>query len=76
MANWIRIENCLPDKNIAVLCYRGCYIGEMIDVYTYIGNNLWEDSYGYWSRTEDEGITHWMPLPEAPNGIKKNITRG
>lgn len=66
---WISVENYLPDKNSDVLCYRGGHIGGMIDVYTYIGDNLWEDSYGYWSRTENEGITHWMPLPEEPKDI-------
>lgn len=69
MTNWIRIEDCLPNKNDDVLCYRGSHIGGMMDVYTYMGDNSWEDSYGYWSRTEDEGITHWMSLPESPKGI-------
>ena len=69
MTNWIRVEDCLPDKNRNVLCYRGGHIGGMMDVYTYVGDDSWEDSYGYWSRTEDEGITHWMPLPESPKSI-------
>lgn len=66
MANWIRIGDYLPNKNDSVLCYRGNHIGGMMDVYTYMGDNSWEDSYGYWNYTEDEGITHWMSLPESP----------
>lgn len=69
MTDWTKIKDCLPDKDSYVLCYRGSYIGGMIDVYIYMGDNLWEDSYGYRSRTEDEGITHWMPLPEPPKNI-------
>lgn len=39
--------------------------------------DAYEPSYSYWSCdfdhqgvTEDEGPTHWMYLPEAPNGSK------
>lgn len=66
---WISVEIRLPKQNDSVLCCREKHIGNMMDVYTYIGNNSWEDSYGYWTRTEDEGITHWMPLPEVPKSI-------
>ena len=66
MSNWISVKDGLPEKNMDVLIYRGVHIGNLINVYTYLGNNEWEDEYGYWSRTDDEGITHWMPLPEPP----------
>lgn len=66
MNKWINVKDQLPEKNQGVLIYRGQFIGDLISVYTYIGNNEWEDEYGYWSRTDDEGITHWMSLPEPP----------
>ena len=66
MNKWINVNDKLPNKNEDVLVYHGEFIGNLIDVYTYIGNNEWEDDYGYWARTNDEGITHWMPLPEPP----------
>ena len=66
MKDWIKIEDRYPDIEEDVLCYRGYHIGGMKDVYTYKGNDVWEDSYGYWQTTEDEGITHWMELPEDP----------
>lgn len=66
MNKWINVKDKLPEKNEDVLIYRGAYIGNLISVYTYIGHNEWEDDYGYWIRTDDEGITHWMPLPAPP----------
>lgn len=63
---WISVKDRLPKKNKNVLIYRGNHIGDMMYVYTYKGNSEWEDEYGYWSRTDEEGITHWMHLPEPP----------
>jgi hypothetical protein len=64
--DWINVNDHLPKINHDVLCYRGNHIGGMKDVYTYKGMNIWEDSYGYFQTTEDEGITHWMELPLDP----------
>lgn len=63
---WISVEDRLPETNEDVLVYRGKCIGYLVNVYTYLGNNKWEDEYGYWSRTDSDGITHWMPLPALP----------
>lgn len=59
---WISVKDRLPEENINVLIYRR----NMMNVYTYLGHGEWEDDYGYWTRTEDDGITHWMPLPDEP----------
>lgn len=64
--NWISVKDRLPETNQEVLVYRGSHIGDLMNVYTYVGNDKWEDEYGYWSVTDDEGITHWMPLPAPP----------
>ncbi len=66
MHKWISVKDELPNKDQDVLIYKGNHIGDMMYVYTYLGHNEWEDEYGYWSRTDDEGITHWMPLPTLP----------
>ena len=66
MNDWISVKDELPEINKDVLIYRGQFIGRLINVYTYLGNNEWEDEYGYWGKTEDEGITHWMSLPSPP----------
>ena len=64
---WISVEDRLPAKNQEVLVYRR-YHSDLMNVYTYLDNDEWEDNYGYWSRTNDEGITHWMLLPRPPKG--------
>lgn len=66
MSKWIPVEERLPEIEEDVLCSRGNHIGRLMDVYTYMGDDKWEDTYGYSVRTEYEGITHWMPLPEPP----------
>ena len=59
-SEWISVDERLPEKNQIVLC---C-LGLVMNVYTYMGDGVWEDSYGYFQK--DEPISHWMPLPEAP----------
>lgn len=68
MAEWISVKDRLPEKGQEVLAYRGGFIGDLMDVYTYLGDDRWEDDYGYWETAETEGITHWTPLPEPPKG--------
>ena len=63
---WISVDERLPDVLQEVLVYRGNHIGNLINAYTYVGGDMWKDEYGFGCRREDEGITHWMPLPEAP----------
>lgn len=63
---WVSVKDRLPKCKEEVLVYRGGHIGDLINVYTYIGNDDWEDERGWFSRTADEGITHWMPLPTPP----------
>ena len=62
---WISVEERLPKEMQEVLVYRGHHSG-LTNTYTYLGNHGWEDDHGYWGRTDDEGITHWMPLPAPP----------
>lgn len=57
---WISVDESLPEREQIVLC---C-LGLVMNVYTYKGDNTWEDSYGYWQK--DEPITHWMLLPNPP----------
>lgn len=66
---WISLKEQWPPKDSCVLAYRGACIGDMMDVYYYNGEDVWEDTYGHWNNAEDEGITHWMHLPEPPKEI-------
>ena len=65
---WISVKDRLPDIRQEVIAYRGEFRGDIMDMYTYLNNDLWEDAYGYRVSTEHEGITHWMYLPEPPKG--------
>ena len=69
---WISVKDRLPEEHMDVLIYHGRFIGDMMSVYTYIGNNEWRDEHGYRSSTRDEGITHWMHLPTPPTE-KENL---
>lgn len=68
---WIGINDKLPKQFQEILTYHGRFIGNLTNVYTYMGDNKWKDHYGYWNSAEGEGITHWMPLPKLPN-LKEN----
>ncbi len=64
--NWIKIEDRLPKKGESVgYTYDGKSIRR--DVY-YLGfNGTWEsENSAGWYITEIN-ITHWLPMPEAPN---------
>ena len=69
-SDWISIANKPPDIGQDVLVYYGSFIGDLMYVYTYLGDGIWEDEYGYWQK--DEPITHWMPLPKPPKEEENN----
>ena len=72
---WISVKDWLPTANEEVLVYRGGHIGELMNVYRYLDDDEWIDERGYLTKTNDEGITHWMPLPETPNSKNTKIYR-
>lgn len=78
MTEWIGIKDALPPFGEKVLLYGikehedsadihlGSYCNTLIhDEYrNYVGEEaqFWASEYGY-----DIDVTHWMPLPRAPN---------
>ena len=80
---WISVKDRLPDKDGRYLCYcsYGENIGVFsvidfakhlcyVDKYGFVGKYhsgwyAYDSEYGYYQR---DSITHWMPLPEPPNG--------
>ncbi len=63
---WISVEERLPEQNIQCLIWTDkgwCGFGSCG---IYDGEAEW-DTESYWVE-EDGLVTHWMPLPEPPDG--------
>lgn len=61
LGGWISVEDRLPEPDTDVLARRST--GMDVECYH-------KEDGGYWSWDEYSGkwrVTHWMPLPEAPN---------
>ena len=62
---WISVEERLPEpeKEVIILAKN-----KYIDI-----DHLTDDGEGgyYWWRSDDDKITHWMPIPELPKEEKK-----
>lgn len=80
MAEWISVKERLPKKNGQYLCYfdatRYAYVSVCsfaknlykVDKYDFAGEKR-AGFYSYdseWGFNERLGVTHWMPLPDAP----------
>lgn len=61
--HWISIEDSLPKEHQWFLGYSPMKYAMLVDVYNFDSNGL----------IEAHGITHWMPLPQAPT-VAKNAT--
>ena len=59
-SEWISVDERLPEEDTIVLVWCG-----EVSVYNYLHNDLWYTGYCYIT-TSEGGVTHWMPLPEAP----------
>lgn len=61
-SEWISVGERLPKEDTIVLVW----LGE-VAVFNYLSNDLWYTGYCDVT-TSEAGITHWLPLPEAPKG--------
>lgn len=61
-SGWIRVVDQLPLENTMFL---GVAKGEVCVVYLYDYKD-YKDGVGKW--LNNEGVTHWMPLPAPPGG--------
>ncbi|EKN6155467.1 DUF551 domain-containing protein [Yersinia enterocolitica] len=61
---WIKCSDQMPenDERKPVAVYTGNYLGQGMFVASYDDNEFSD----YWEGTEIKGVTHWMPLPAAP----------
>ncbi len=62
---WIPVSERMPDENAeqqVLACFKG---GDISTLYYFEGR--WDDAYGIVPIRQD--VTHWMPLPAAPQGV-------
>ncbi|HHR1393149.1 TPA: DUF551 domain-containing protein [Klebsiella pneumoniae] len=55
---WIPVSERMPENDVPVLTFDGMY------------KRVHHAMYGHWQCWEPEKITHWMPLPAAPQEAK------
>ena len=63
---WIPVSERMPDENAeqqVLACFNG---GDISTLYYFEGR--WDDAYGIVPIRQD--VTHWMPLPAAPQEVK------
>lgn len=59
MSKWISIKNRLPENGTYVITYIPCSV-------KYIRSNWYITDEERWHEGDD-GITHWMELPDVPD---------
>ncbi|HAI3029121.1 TPA: DUF551 domain-containing protein [Escherichia coli] len=55
---WIPVSDRMPENDVSVLTFDGMY------------KRVHHAMYGHWQCWEPEKITHWMPLPAAPQEVR------
>ncbi|MDL4076065.1 DUF551 domain-containing protein [Klebsiella quasipneumoniae] len=63
---WIPVSERMPDENAeqqVLACFKG---GDISTLYYFEGR--WDDAYGIVPIRQD--VTHWMPLPAAPQEVR------
>ncbi|WP_301691880.1 DUF551 domain-containing protein [Klebsiella pneumoniae] len=55
---WIPVSERMPDDDVSVLTFDGMY------------RRVHHAMYGHWQCWNSEKITHWMPLPAAPQEVQ------
>ncbi|WP_256870049.1 DUF551 domain-containing protein [Raoultella terrigena] len=55
---WIQVSEQMPENDVSVLTFDGMY------------RRVHHAMYGHWQCWNSEKITHWMPLPAAPQEVK------
>ncbi|HIH9251030.1 TPA: DUF551 domain-containing protein [Enterobacter ludwigii] len=66
---WVACSERMPEENAeqeVLACFKG---GDISTLYYFEGR--WDDAYGIVPIRQD--VTHWMPLPAAPQQESKNV---
>lgn len=66
--DWISVKDIWPQEGVKVLTWNSNRKEQKVDYIVYIeelAHPIWAMSF----EKEYEYISHWMPLPKAPNGM-------
>lgn len=70
LTQWVRVEDRLPEEE-GLYCVTGKYVDGHVKVFScYFKGNSYQNHGGYIWETSVKEITHWMPLPLPPEGVK------
>ena len=70
---WISVEERLPDDASDVLAYYDCGDDSRVMFVNYYKRCWYDSVFNDLIDDLDQGcITHWMPLPEPPKGVKQD----
>jgi hypothetical protein len=58
-SGWISVDERLPEEYDTILCFNGSYVQASVFLDEFIEDDKYEGD-------PIRGVTHWMPLPEAP----------
>lgn len=75
-ATWVSMDEAKPDKAGTYLVYRGyAATTDWLDANNpdwLVGTGFWNEDDEHWytleSGRQDKTVTHWMPMPTAPEG--------
>ena len=75
MPKWISVDERLPSDGKRVLVYAEARGEEPVMIVTYYSHNIYNSGMADWHEpwvgfftAFDYNVTHWMPLPDAPEG--------
>lgn len=67
VSTWIPISERLPEREKWVLVHNGKWTGVGAYMYEEDDSECWQDERTEFIEHLGPKVTHWMPLPEAPN---------
>lgn len=65
--DWISVKDKLPEKRgLYIVAYNPC-LWENVSSEKRVGTDSYRGG-GSWAKNKYQKVTHWMPLPDSPEG--------